>query len=318
MARAPSVERVVEGDDGLLAGFGLEQRRRGLREGTIRRRRYLLARFLKAHPDPFAATVEDVQVWLDSCHIGPRSRATYLSTLHVFYDWALRSGSAYEDPTAVIRPPRTSRLVPRPIAVEDLALALSHADRRMRLWLQLAAYQGLRCIEIANLRREDVLDTHDPPLLRVTGKGGHQRVLPLNAEVERSLRLHGLPRSGYIFRLQSGRPLKAATVSTYIGRFLHGLGLDASAHRLRHLFGTSVYGQTSDLRLTQELLGHRSPATTAIYAGYRPEKAYTIVRHLDVSKEWEQTKHRVWTNIETQLRSRRMDGGGGGSYAAPA
>jgi integrase len=76
--------------------------------------------------------------------------------------------------------PRARRSLARPADGETLARALSDADGRQRCWIELAAYQGLRCKEIAYLRREDVFDREQ--MLRVVhGKGEHQRLLPPHA-----------------------------------------------------------------------------------------------------------------------------------------
>jgi integrase len=131
----------------------------------------------------------------------------------------------------------------------------------MRAMLCLAAYQGLRCVEIAGLRREDVLETRTPAVLVVTtGKGGKERILALHPETLDSLRRLPLPRSGWVFPLQridhtstGGRHFYDAAhqVSLAISGYLRGLDIPASAHMLRHWFGTSLYGATRDLRLTQ-------------------------------------------------------------------
>lgn len=234
------------------------------------------------HPrDPLTADDGDVQTWLDACNLTPRSRSTYLSATHAFFYFARTAGLCPTDPTEAIPRPRTRRLVPRPMADADLEMALACAPPRMRAWLALAAYQGMRCVEIAGLRREDVLDARDPSMLIVSAaKGGRERMMPLNLEVHSALRCAGLPSSGYVFRLGSGRPLQAATLSAYIGRYLHGLGIDATAHQARHWFGSTVYQQTLDLRFTQEMLGHADPKSAAIYAAFAVNGNSAIVRTL--------------------------------------
>jgi site-specific recombinase XerC len=66
----------------------------------------------------------------------------------------------------------------------------------------------------------------------------------------------------------TGRPLSATRVSGLCNQHLHAVGADVTLHQLRHFFATSLYRASKDIRLTQEALGHASPATTAIYAGY--------------------------------------------------
>ena len=264
-----------------LSAFVVEQRRRGLTRKTIDNRRRRVER-LEAFTDKSAleATEEDVQQFLDAHTICARSRSTYLAHLAAFYRFA-RHVYGTPDPTLDIVRPRVPRLIPRPIADEDLEHALMVAKPQMRAWLALGAFQGLRCIEIANLSREAVRDHEHPPMLFVlNGKGGNQRVLPLNRYVESTLRVLGLPRRGRLFSTRFGNPYTGDSVSKEVSRFLHSIGIDATAHQLRHRFATTVYQQTSDLRLTQELLGHADPKTTTIYAAFDPKKAAAVVRDL--------------------------------------
>lgn len=185
------------------------------------------------------------------------------------------------DPTMRIPRPKVSRLLPRPIEQQDLDVALQAADLRMRAWLTLAAYAGLRAQEIAWLRRQDLLDRRHPPvILVVNGKGDKERVVPLNPQCLAALRAFGLPRSGWLWPGQRG-PLQPATVTKYASRFLHGLGIDATIHCLRHYFGSEVYQRSGkDLRLTQELLGHSSPSTTAIYTRWDQRLGFKVVGEL--------------------------------------
>ena len=269
----------------LSVQYGRDQERRGLSPGTIERRRRVLRSFrLYRDACVVSATPDEVEAWLDSCRLTARSRYVYLSTLHGFYQWARRHElSDGNDPTEAILRPRLSRLIPRPMQDADLTTAISQADDRMRCWLTLAAFEGFRCKEIAELERQHVLEDRDPPLIAVAhGKGGHQAVLPLNPSTHLALRLYGMPRSGPVFTKGDGRPFLPGTVSTYMARYLHGLGIEATAHRARHWFGTRLWADTKDLRLVQEMMRHASPTTTAGYTAYDQSLAGAAVRALRV------------------------------------
>ena len=192
------------------------------------------------------------------------------------------------DPTEGIDRPKLPRNVPRPISDADLALALTQAPPRTRAMIALGAFEGMRCKEIAGLAREDILEHEDPPIIVIThGKGNRQRVVPLNEYVEIALRSYGLPRRGPVFRKLDGTALKPWTVGQTIGQFFRDVGIDATPHQLRHAFASRVYRETTDLRLTQELLGHASPATTSIYVQWNSRKAAEVVRKLDVKPQQE-------------------------------
>lgn len=269
----------------LVVAFLRENQRRNLSSHTIYDRRRLLTRYT-ATVDPLTVTSDEINTWLDDdCDIGPRSRSAYLSTLAAFHQWLEDTDHRADDPTRKIRRPKLGRLLPRPIADTDLEHALAHADARMRVWLLLAARDGLRCMEIAQLRREDVVLDSEPPLLIVRqGKGRKDRIVPLNPEVHAALEEYGL-RSGYLFTVRSGKPITAGTLSSYVSKFLRSLDIEASLHRGRHKFGTDSYAESGgDLRLVQEMMGHDDPKTTSIYAAFDPVKAAVVVRKLGTRK----------------------------------
>lgn len=265
--------------------FRRDQRRRGLLESSIVTRDVQLG-CLEAWlaPQPLlGAETEDIQEFLDGRRgrdggpITARTRYAWLSNLSAFYHWALRSGLVPEDPTAEIIRPRFQAGVPRPISERDLGAALSASDETMRTWLLLMAEAGLRCGEVAGLHDHDVTDD---AMLRVLGKGARERLVPASEPVMEALRPF-LGGSGPIFSADGAR-LNGSQVSRIVGTFLKGLGIRATAHQLRHRFGTQLYRATLDLRLVQELMGHSSPITTARYVAWSRSEAHEAVRRIAV------------------------------------
>jgi site-specific recombinase XerD len=231
------------------------------------------------------ATGADVERFLATRKIGPRSRFSYLSRLSMFYRWAITEGHMATDPTERCPKPKLPSGVPRPIGTADLAVAMRCASARTAAFLALAAFQGMRCMEIAGVHRDDVLDHLEPAVLIVRhGKGRRQRVIPLHPETLAALRVHGLPPASYVFPWwnDASRHIQSYTVSQEINRHLHGLGIGDTAHQLRHWFATALYQRTKDLRMVQELLGHASPETTAIYTAFSPGDAVGAVTGLKV------------------------------------
>ena len=96
------------------------------------------------------------------------------------------------------------------------------------------------------------------------------------------LRTAGLPHNGWVFRRRDGGhgPNAPWTVSHLANQHLADCGADATLHQLRHRFGSSLYKETRDLRLVQDLLGHRSPETTAGYAAWDQRGAAAAVELL--------------------------------------
>jgi len=228
-------------------------------------------------------TADDLDDWQRGLRVADSSRSSYVSQVCSFYRWAADLG-LLEDPSGVLVSPQLPRRVPRPISEADLELALAGAPGRIAPWLELAAYAGFRAGEVARLCRRDVLDTADTPVLLVSGKGGRERVVPMCPRVWSALRRHGLPPAGAVFGRCDGRagPLRPNRVTQMSSAYLHGLGIPATIHQLRHFFATEIYRASGyNLRLTQELLGHSSPSTTALYTAYANRDATKAVLALD-------------------------------------
>lgn len=256
------------------------QVRRGLSPRTIGKTTRCLRQFADfvAPVSLDAVTPDDVEAFLATRNLSSRTRYWWLSTLHTFYRWAIRHGRATVDPTELIDRPKLRQNLPRPIATHDLAFALASAPPRERALLSLMAFQGLRCQEVAGVSREDILDTLSVPMLVVTkGKGGKQRAVPLHDDTISSLRCLPMPRAGLLFDIP---PWK---VSHQVNTYLHGIGIDATAHQLRHWYATECYRGSHDLRMVQELLGHSSPSTTAIYTKLDVSAAVPVVQALSAA-----------------------------------
>ncbi len=141
---------------------------------------------------------------------------------------------------------------------------------------------GLRAREIAYLRRENVDDTAAQPFILVDGKGGKERVVPASRFVLAELKAHGLPARGLAFRRHDGQPgpNKPWLISKLANDCLHRSGTNATLHQLRHRCLSLLYQETLDLRLVQELAGHSSPATTAVYTLISASRAAEAVEAL--------------------------------------
>lgn len=245
------------------AGWAAYQRRRGLAVSTIDKRVRLLRRWIgRCGGDPFTATGTDLERWLDELDLATNGRYATISHLHQFYRWAQREGLCTVDPTVFVDRPVVRQGLPRPIHPTDLDVALMTAGPDMRVALLLAATSGLRCCEIARLRWDDVHDGQ----ARVLGKGSRERVVPLHSETIRAL--DELGRAS-VYVLAGWQSLKVTSPGGVVSRrgndHLHSLGITSTMHTLRHYAGTCALRGCGDLRKVQELLGHSSPATTAIY-----------------------------------------------------
>lgn len=229
----------------------------GRRQGTIDVRRLSILAFARANPaGPCAAGPQQIVDWFGAHpHWKPATRRRELCSLAGFWAWAVRFGHAATDPTGAIGVIRVPKAVPRPADDDLFNRVLAAAEGQARIMLLLGAHAGMRRAEIAAVKREDVTD-HG---LFVEGKGGRTRLIPLTAELRREL-LDCPP--GWIFPGRFRSHLHPQTVGK---RMVEAMGGKATAHQLRHRFGTRAWAGTHDLIAVQTLMGHSSPAQTAIY-----------------------------------------------------
>src|SRR5690606_15402899 len=112
---------------------------------------------------------------------------SFRSTMREFYRWALLEELTDRDPAQLLPRTRVPMGGPRPASDEALEAAMERADERVLLMLRLAAQAGLRCREIARVRVEDVFSDLTGWSLRVDGKGGRERLVPLPDDLARDI-----------------------------------------------------------------------------------------------------------------------------------
>jgi integrase/recombinase XerD len=199
--------------------------------------------------------------------------------LHKF---ALREGLTTVDPSAEVRPPTPARRLPKAISIEDVTRLLAAAGAaatplavRDQALLELLYGTGARISEIVGLAVDD-LDRAEG-LVRLDGKGGKQRVVPVGSYAGRAVEAY-LVRSrpvlaaagrgtSALFLNARGGPLSRQSAWAVLRAAANraGLTMDLSPHTLRHSFATHLLDGGADIRVVQELLGHASVTTTQIY-----------------------------------------------------
>ena len=249
--------------------------RAGFRPSTVRARGYALRRYERHHGALLDADVHALRAWTARPTTRAAATAKEVDHLRGFFRWAVLEGIAETDPTLRLERPNVPRGAPRPMPTWKVRHALDHAPERIRPWLHIAAYAGLRACEIAPLRGEDY-DGHT--LYIAEQKGG----APGRAAVSRHLAatLDALPRAGWWFPARShagagqprdaerpplDRPITAAQVSKLANRWLHDEGIAETLHTLRHFFGTAIRRGTGDLEVTRRCMRHASVQSTVIY-----------------------------------------------------
>lgn len=260
---------------------------RGLSANTLASYRsdlVLFARWLASRGLSLAgARRADIQEYLGqrlSAGAHSRSQARLLSCLRGYYRHCLRERRIPEDPTLRIQSPRLGRPVPKSLTEEDVGRLLAAPDvstpigLRDRTMLEVLYASGMRVTELVTLTLPQLGLRQG--LVRVTGKGNKERLVPLGEEavdwLERYLRdaRPGLVEGAVSDQLFPGRDGSALTRQAFWYRIKAAaraadIGKPLSPHTLRHAFATHLLNHGADLRAVQMLLGHSNLSTTQIY-----------------------------------------------------
>lgn len=219
------------------------------------------------------------------------STARALSCLRGFYRYLVREGRVAEDPTLQVENPRLGRPLPKSLTEADVEQLLAAPDPqdpvgfRDRVMLELLYACGLRVTELVTLQLSQL--NLRQGVVRVTGKGGKERLVPLGEEalawVQRYLRqgrvlLLGDKRSEVLFPSQRGTQMTRQTFWYRIKHHAQVAGIDKplSPHTLRHAFATHLLNHGADLRVVQLLLGHSDLSTTQIYTHIAQQRLQSL------------------------------------------
>src|SRR5512143_3385102 len=234
-----------------------------------------------------AGDIEAYLAWRFAQHTRPRSAARYTSTLRRFYRHLLRENRLAADPTVNLDSPKLPRALPKPLTEADVERLLGSAEaatplgQRNRAMLETLYATGLRVSELVGLKLT-ALNLNDG-VLRVTGKGNKDRLVPLGEEAVRWLQhylsdarsqLLGRQSSDAVFVTPRGGGMTRQAFWYLIKRRAREAGIEhpLSPHTLRHAFATHLLNHGADLRVVQMLLGHSDISTTQIYTHVARER----------------------------------------------
>jgi integrase/recombinase XerC len=220
-----------------------------------------------------------------------RSLARSLSAIKGFFRFLEREGVLATEALNIVRSPKAKKSLPKALTVTEAKATIAATDElEDRPWvaardmavISLCYGAGLRISEALALCRADL----DGPSLRVTGKGGKTRLVPLINSVRASIGTYlelcpfPLTPSQPLFRGVKGGVLSPRLIQLRLAQLRGALGLPPSAtpHALRHSFATHLLGRGGDLRAIQELLGHASLSTTQIYTAIDTDRLLDAYR----------------------------------------
>jgi len=209
--------------------------------------------------------------------LGGRTLARMLSAWRGFFKYLARDHGFENNPCLGIRAPKVAKTLPRALSPEEAGrlMEISGGDAlavRDKAMLELFYSSGLRLAELIGLAPNDV--NLSDATVRVTGKGGKMRVVPvgrhalgaLNAWLGQRSQIGGLDERA-LFVNRRGERLSARAVQLRIRAWALKLGLAGSVHphMLRHSFASHLLQSSGDLRAVQDMLGHASISTTQVY-----------------------------------------------------
>jgi len=207
------------------------------------------------------------------------SNARRLTAVRQLYAFLLERGWAEGDPTEGVPLPKLAKTLPKALSVEQVKALLgaplgnSPSEVRLLLILQLLYATGLRVSELCGLSLDAVADG-EGVVLRVTGKGGKTRMVPLGAVAAETMRaylqdarprLRGAHGPWLLAGPGGKKPLTRVRVFQLVREAGARVGVNVAPHHLRHTFATHLLQNDADLRSVQLMLGHASLNTTQIY-----------------------------------------------------
>jgi len=228
------------------------------------------------------------------------TRARHLAAVRSFFRYLAKRHGIVNPALSLLSTPRTGRRLPRALSVADARAAVAEigsvseaaaVGARDTALLALLYGSGLRIAEALALDVADAPRPGSDALLRITGKGGRQRLVPVlpavRAAVEAWLAHHpSRAADAPLFVGRRGKRLDPAVAQRALRQFRrrHGLPEHATPHALRHSFATHLLAAGADLRSIQELLGHASLSTT---------QRYTAVDEAQLLAVWRRTHRRA-------------------------
>lgn len=224
-----------------------------------------------------------IRRYMDSLYksgLGSRSVARHLTTLRNFYRFLLQEGRVSEDPTALLVSPKQWNSLPKYLTLNDINKLVAAPDAakatglRDRAMLELLYATGLRVSELVRLEVYDF--SPDIGVLKVTGKGNKQRVVPIGQSAVAAVGQYldsarpSLLRkraSRFLFVTARGGPMTRQAFWKLLNGYGKRVGIfhGLTPHVVRHTFATHLLEGGADLRSVQTMLGHADISTTQIY-----------------------------------------------------
>ncbi|MDB5450114.1 MAG: putative integrase/recombinase recombination protein [Phenylobacterium sp.] len=260
------------------------------------------AAFLTARGRDLAdAAAEDVEAYfaaLGARGLAPATAARRRAAVRQFYRFVLGEGWRRDDPVRRVEAPKKGRSLPNVLSREEMNRLIAAAGAkdgaqglRLGCMVELAYASGLRISELTGLTLAVL--ARDPAYLIVKGKGGKERLAPLNGASRAAVKAYLEVRPGFLPKGDKANPwlfpsrgkggrLTPRRFAQLLDEAAADAGIDparVSPHVLRHAFATHLLEGGADLRVVQTLLGHADIATTQIYTHVAGDRLREVVQN---------------------------------------
>jgi len=225
-----------------------------------------------------------IQSFLSEQHrqgLSPRSLHRCLSTIRSLYQYLITEKNYRYDPTSTIKAPKMQQKLPKTLDVDQMQSLLNHTSEDMLkirdlAMLELTYSSGLRLAELASIQYQDI--DQNSKLIRITGKGSKDRIVPLGSKAIEALEKWQPIREAlvsasiengqhdFIFVSKQGKPISHRSIQQRFAKWSQEFGnRHLHPHMLRHAFASHLLESSSDLVAVQKLLGHSDISTTQVY-----------------------------------------------------
>lgn len=238
----------------------------------------LVSKYL--NKDLINATRNDIKNFFDNFDGDVKTKAHYLTVLNSFYKYLLFMGKCSINPCDGIKHPKLSKKLPEYLTSEEINKLFDirltkPIDYRNKAMLEVLYATGTRISELINLELNQI--DFDECIIRVTGKGKKDRIIPIGDTAMDALKNYILNYriflvktndNNYVFLNKNGSKISRQGFFKILKGLVFDAGIkkDISPHTIRHSFATNLLNNGADLRIIQELLGHENLQTTEIYS----------------------------------------------------
>ncbi len=227
----------------------------------------------------------EFMIFLKRKNLSASSIARNISSVRSFYRYL--TAKNYVNPAILnmFESPKIERKIPKTVDTHNVnrlvSIETSKSQKitiRNMAILGLLATTGLRISELANIRKEDVY--LDEGWIKVLGKGNKERIIFFPQELTNLIRFSLVQKGKYLFCGRNGRPMTRQNIWKIVHKAakMAGIPYNVKPHMLRHTFATRLLESGMDIRIIQELLGHKSISTTRIYTQVSKNQLHNIYK----------------------------------------